>query len=339
MLLGNNGQGKTSVLEAIYLASTSRILRGLKDSDVISEGKSTSWVEVHEASTGADLRVELGSGQKKRVYINGSMLPRASDLLGRLPCVCISSIDLPIVSGEPACRRTFLDTELSQAYPAYLRHLAIFKRAMEQRNALLRDSKEFARPADLFEPWESEIALHGAAIRQYRMGWIREVGDYAVRIHAELGDGEKVGVSYEIRSDENILGQLQERRSEDIARGSTSAGPHRDDLIILVDGKSARIYASQGQQRSAMISIKLAVFNMLRTYRGSQPILLLDDVFSELDQERGRRLIKMVLRDEGQIIVTCTDTSVLGPILDLSQRDRPLDYALFRVEAGTVSRT
>ncbi|HWA83836.1 MAG TPA: DNA replication and repair protein RecF, partial [Fimbriimonadaceae bacterium] len=276
------------------------------------------------------------AGTRKRAILNGLKLPRASDLIGRLPCVCISALDLAIVRDEPSDRRLFLDLELSSLYPAYLRHLATYKRALEQRNALLRDSRDFMQPSVLFEPWEEQIASAGAALRLARAGYVAELTPVSAERHALMGEGESLGLAYVARDEawtvDEIRAALERGRAYDVGRGGTSVGPHRDDLSIQIDGREARLFGSQGQQRTSVIAIKLATLEIGRQILGAPPLLLLDDILSDLDERRRAALVGLVLDRAGQAVLTCTEASAAGrDILDRAK--------VFTVRAGEMSST
>src|SRR5579862_5656498 len=196
VVAGPNAQGKTNFLESLYLLSTTRLLRGQRDGEAILEGHPQASVIAELRGGRTQIGITLEAGMRKRATLNGLKLPRASDLIGRLPCVCISSLDLAIVRDEPADRRLFLDLELSSIYSAYLRDLATYKRALEQRNALLRESREFMQPGVLFEPWEEQIAEAGAALRHARSSYVAELAPIAAEQHALMGDGESLALEY-----------------------------------------------------------------------------------------------------------------------------------------------
>jgi len=333
VLSGKNAQGKTNFLEAIYLLSTTRLLRGQRDAEAILQGLSKAVVLVELEGSETSLSVTLQSGIRKRAAINGLTLPRAADLIGRLPCVCVSTLDMAIVRGEPSDRRLFLDLELSALFPAYLRHFTHYKRALEQRNALLRDSREWMQPPELFEPWEEHLATHGAAMRIARLGFVERLSPLASEAHSQIGAGEQIGLRIEAKdpafSPESLLQGLSLSRSADVARGGTSVGPHRDDLGIDIGERDARMFGSQGQQRTAVISLKLATLGLARQELGIPPLLLLDDILSDLDESRRGQLIDVVLERAGQAVLTCTEASSAG--------SRILDSAkVFEVEAGRI---
>jgi len=336
ILSGANAQGKTNFLEALYFLSTTRLLRGQRDQEAIREGAPNLHVAATMADSGTEVALSLERGARKKALLNGLGLPRAADLIGRLPCVCVSAADMEIVRGEPSERRLFLDLELSSLFPAYLRHFATYKRALEQRNALLRDSRERWHPPESFEAWEEQLARHGAAIREIRRTYISDLNPLGQEVHSQMGQGEELSVAYVERDEasdyERMLAELGGSRGTDVARGGTSVGPHRDDLDILVGGREARLYGSQGQQRTAVIALKMATLAVSTSRYGDPPLLLLDDILSDLDADRRALLVEVVLSKAGQAVLTCTEASAAGEAI-LSQAK------LFEVKAGTVRET
>jgi DNA replication and repair protein RecF len=332
VVAGRNAQGKTNLLEALYLLSTTRLLRGSKDTEAIRQGAQKATAEADAGRT--QVSISLEHGARKRAALNSLNLPRASDLIGRLPCVCVSSADLPIVSGEPSDRRLFLDLELSQTYPAYLRHFTLYKRALEQRNALLKLAQDRYVDNATFEAWEIQLADHGAAMREFRRRYTDELTPLAQEVHASLGHGELLGLAFEPKEEawdaDALFLALTNRRGEDIQRKTTTVGPHRDELRIAIEGKEGRTYGSQGQQRSAVIAIKLATLHLLSGILGRQPLLLLDDILSDLDATRRARLSEWVVAHAGQVVLTCTEEESVGPQI----RDVAM---VFHVDAGRVT--
>lgn len=334
VLHGANAQGKTNLLEAVHLLATSRLLRGQRESEAIREGQPGMEVQGVLYGSQSVLGVALERGSRKRASLNGVGLPRASDLLGRMPSICVSALDLETIRGEPSERRLFLDLQLSALYPAYLRHLAAYRKALEQRNALLKQAREAMVPGAAFEIWEAALAEHGASIRRYRFQYVELLRPEMARLQAQMGQGEALEVSLATDEGEADAGALEailtRNRGTDVARGATSAGPHRDDLELSVGSRSARLFGSQGQQRTAAISLKLASLGIARDVLGLEPVLLLDDIFSDLDHRRRDILVQIVLERSGQAILTCTEPETAGQrILDRSRR--------FRVSGGTVT--
>ena len=335
VLAGPNAQGKTNFLESLYLLSTTRLLRGQKDAEAILDAGETARVSAELLSANTQISITLERGIRKRAAVNGLNLPRASDLLGRMPAVSVSTADLAIVRGEPTDRRLFLDLELSGLHVSYLRHHTLYKRALEQRNALLRDSREHMQPASAFEPWEVQLAHHGTAIRHARDLYIWALAPLAKVVHAEMSAGETLHVAYvrrdEAETEENFLNALSSSRFSDIGRGGTSVGPHRDDLLVEVGGRDARLYGSQGQQRTSVIAIKLAAMEHAKEQLGGPPLLLLDDIFSDLDARRRQLLVERVCHLSGQAVLTCTEAELAGKAL-LNEA------SVFRVFQGRIER-
>ena len=335
VLSGPNAQGKTNFLEAMYLLATTRLLRGQKDAEAVLDGEQSAKVSADLIATNTELSITLERGIRKRAAVNGLNLPRASDLIGRMPAVSVSSVDLAIVRGEPSDRRMFLDLELSGLHAAYLRHLTLYKRALEQRNALLRDSREFMQPASAFEPWEIQIAHHGTGLRHARELYTGSLSPIAKSTHSEMSAGETLHIAYVLKdeadTEEGLQEALQATRNVDVARGGTSVGPHRDDLLIEVGGRDARLYGSQGQQRTAVISLKLAAMEHAKEQLGGPPLLLLDDIFSDLDIRRRALLVERVGALSGQAVLTCTEAESAGKAL-LNEA------SVFRVLSGRIER-
>lgn len=334
VITGANAQGKTNLLEALYLLATARLLRGQRDGEAIREGSDAARAEADLGPFDMTVAVTLQVGVRKRALLNGHALPRASDILGRLPAVCISAEDLSLARGEPADRRLFLDLELAALYPAYLRDLGTYKRALEQRNALLRHAAE-AHVADVtFEPWEAQMGLHGANLRATRATYVGHLGVQSAVVHERLAPGEGLTLSYNPRDPSSSAAELTDalaaRRPEDIRRGATTLGPHRDELAVSTGGRDVRLFGSQGQQRATTISIKMGALKLAEEVRRAPPMLLLDDVFSDLDEHRREALVELVVGSAGQVVLTCTEASAAGP--------RVLGRArVFAVREGTVS--
>ncbi len=332
VLSGPNAQGKTNFLEALALIATTRLLRGQRDAEAILEGDQKAHVEVELSGHATNLAITLERGVKKRAAINGMFLPRASDLIGRLPCVCMTSVDMEIARGEPSDRRMFLDMELSSLFPSYLRHLTAYKRALEQRNALLRHNAGWV-PPEQFDPWETQLAEHGAPLREARLAYIKRLEPLAKHVHSEMGQGEALAIEYVTKDDsqdiEALRAALVASRAHDALRGGTGVGPHRDDVYIQIAGKDARLFGSQGQQRTSVIAIKLGSLQIAKQEFGRPPLLLLDDILSDLDERRRALLVDAVLEGAGQAVLTCTEASAAGEKI-LGQA------SVFEVKAGEI---
>lgn len=295
------------------------MLRGQRDSEAILEGCEEAMVEGVLETSETVISIYLRHGVRKRATLNGNGLKRSADVMGRIPTVTFTIEDLLIVRGEPKDRRHFLDSCLCQMFPSYLQHLAGYKRALEQRNSLLKTAQESHVEPEHFEVWESELALHGSKLRGYRRDFIDQIELHAQTLHQEMAKSELLTVTYcprdAIEHDSELLGELARQRSYEIMRGTSQVGPHRDDIGVRIDGREARIYGSQGQQRTATLAIKLAALKVFESSLGFAPLLLLDDIFAELDASRRSKLTEVADKHVGQVILTCTEADQAGSAL------------------------
>jgi DNA replication and repair protein RecF len=335
-IVGPNGQGKTNLLEAIHLCATGRTLRGRRDGQAVRFGAREAVVRGTFGPPDNEVEARIPTEGRKTVLWNGSRLPRAADLAGRAPCVCFTSASLAIVDGAPEERRAFLDTESSQLYPAYVQVLAEYKRALLQRNYALRSWRDQGlAPDGQLDAWDEALARRGAEVRSHRRRWVAELAADVAGAYRSVGGTEEVELAYETADDavtaEELAALLARGRPSDRDRGSTQAGPHRDDLAIRAEGASARDFASQGQRRSLVLALKLAVHRRIAASTGRLPILLLDDVFSDLDARRRAALMGQARESGGQVFVTGTEAEMLGD-------EAVYSAALLRVMSGTVAR-
>lgn len=318
---GPNAQGKTNILEALHLCCLGRSHRTARDEELIRWGADSARVQIltQQLDGTHEVTILLSRTQKKKklVRIGARQAERIGELFGHVCGVLFSPEDLSIVKDGPAERRRFLDMQLSQLRPQYFYSLQRAVRTLNQRNALL---KEIARHPSLLptlDMWDEQLARVGADIAQNRREAIAFLDEEARRAHASLTDGrEELRLWYISQTvdapdaAEQLLGRLRAARSEDLRRMTTTVGIHRDDMGVTINGKEARTFASQGQQRSAVLSLKLAQLEMAARETGEAPILMLDDVMSELDPQRRRQLIERI--DRVQTFVTCTDLSDLA---------------------------
>ena len=335
VLSGLNAEGKTNVLESIFLCALGRSHRTPHDADLLMEGQAEGSVALLIETRGGtrSIRIELCRGERKRVYLDDAPLSRSGELMGCLNVVMFSPEDLQLVKDGPQERRRFLDMELSQLKPAYYYALQQYNQALKQRNLLL---KEENIAYDMIELWDEQLSKLGATIMQNRASFVEELSQNAHTLHAKMsGTKEILETVYQptvpvqefddLR--ETLTEQLADRLERDIYRGFTSIGPHRDDLQLLLNGRDLRVYGSQGQQRTAALSLKLSEIDLVRRVRGERPVLLLDDVFSELDGERQARLLEVV--SDCQTFVTCTH-------LEEFVKAGALRMQVYRVSKGRV---
>ncbi len=337
VFLGPNGQGKTNLLELLYYPVLFRSLRGARDTDLVQTGAGGFHLRISVAAGTAPIRtVEAGflaAGRRKRVAVDGSEPERTADVLGCWLAVAFLPADVGLVSGGAGERRQFLDRTLALADPAYLRALRQYRAAIEQRNAALR--RGLGDAAWAFDP---VIARAGAALVGGRVTWIATYGPELAHICAALGESMAIEMSYRGRIDLAEAAAwpeiLAHHRSRDLATGTTTVGPHRDDLTLRLGGGSLRVNGSTGQHRTAAVALKLCERATLERASGQQPALLLDDVFAELDRERQERLAERLDLGGGgggaQVFVTAPRLDELPPGLSLP---------LFRLTAGRLERT
>ncbi len=331
VLWGDNGQGKTNLLEAIYLLGTLRSFRAGKTEELVRFGAAQALVRarVEKLGTARLLEVALSPGHKNaRVDGKGA---RASDYFGGFNVVLFAPEDLRLPKGPPAGRRRFVDRAVWNAHPAYLGEVQTYERVLKSRNAVLRAEG----PLDLLEVYDAQLAAAAVAIVTRRRALL---GELASRVRAAFERVTQTGLALEISYDtaldiEDIEHSLAQKliadRRKDLARGATSSGPHVDDLTLVLDGKPARIYASQGQLRAIVLALKIAEIEYLRFQLGDAPVLLLDDVSSELDPTRNAQLFDFLKSVPCQAFITTTHRAHV-----LLAEDR-LD---FHVVAGSVQR-
>ena len=323
VLTGLNGAGKTNVLEAVFLCALGRSHRTSRDNELIRMGEMEGMVLLNLATRGGSrsIREELVAGERKRIFLDGAPVGRSGELMGCLNVVMFSPEDLTLVKGGPAERRRFMDMEISQLKPAYYYDLQQYNQALKQRNNLLKDGMETA--GDMLELWDEQLSRLGARIEVARAAFCRDLRELAGELHDHMSSGrEELRVEYEPNvpwGDEDLIREaianaLVGNLEKDLFRGFTSAGPQRDDLLLELNGCDVRTYGSKGQQRTAALSLKLSEIALMERLRQEKPVLLLDDVFSELDE--GRRELLLSAIDGCQGFITCTHLGELGAVQD-----------------------
>ncbi len=305
VIIGANGQGKTNLLEAIYYLVLFRSLRGARDRDLVRFGDPGFFV----AGSNSAHRITAGyepAGPKKKITVDGAEQRRLVDAVGKLIAVVLSPADRGIIEGGPAGRRRYLDVLLSLSDPSYLPALAQLRSALKQRNAALRRGR-----ADEARAFDRLVATAGDRVASVRSGWIAVWAKRYVELCAALGEENGTGMSYRFRhwTPEGGADEIERAMSEvmdrDLRFGVTTRGPHRDDLLLSLDGRELRRYGSAGQQRTGAIALRLLEAETLKTALGTQPVALFDDVFAELDQDRQERLLTLMGESlGGQVIVT-----------------------------------
>ena len=309
ILYGDNAQGKTNILEALYLSGTTKSHRGTKDRDIIQFGHDESHLETVVEKRGSCFQIDmhLKKNSPKGIAIDRIPIRRASELFGIVHFVFFSPEDLNIIKEGPAGRRRFIDLELSQLDKIYLSNLSNYNRIINQRNSLLKDIYGQEHLMETLDIWDMQLVSYGTKVLERRRKFISEVNEIISDIHYKLTGGrEKIRLTYEESIGNLTLEQsLSKNRERDIRMKSTSAGPHRDDICFMTEeGLDIRKFGSQGQQRTAALSLKLSEIEHVKKLIGDTPILLLDDVLSELDKHRQNYLLDSI--NDIQTIITCT---------------------------------
>ncbi len=307
VFVGDNAQGKTNVLEAIYLCATARSHRTNHEKEVIAWDKTESHIRLNIKKKHIEDQIDLHIDKKgKGVAINRIPIKRLGDLLGVLNVVMFSPEDLQMIKKGPGERRRFIDIELCQIDRMYYFGLQKYHKVLKQRNNLLKNFEYTKDAQNLLEVWDTQIVEYGKNIISKRTGFINKLEKIAQEIHTNIsGNKEKLEILYDRSvSVEDYEIKLSTNHKGDIFRKSTSIGPHRDDLIFLINNMNVRTYGSQGQQRTVVLSIKLAQLRMIQEILGEQPVLLLDDVLSELDYHRQQFLFAHT--KDIQTLITCT---------------------------------
>lgn len=319
LIYGKNGQGKTNLLEALYMGGIGKSYRGLADSDLIHfENENSSIIlKFIRNNVEQQIKIILSKTDRKEIWVNETKITQR-ELVGTLNEVLFSPEDLQLVKGSPSLRRRFMDMEISQVNSSYYRQLLQYNRAISQRNRLLKKMKyEGIHP---MEEWDRQISQFAANIVAKRLQALHKISFLAGIIHRRLTGGiEKLSISYvqpyydneknnqEDRTNPNCYYELlQQNLQEDVYRTSTSIGPHRDDLTFFIDGADIKKYGSQGQQRTAVLALKLSELEYVKSETGEYPVLLLDDVMSELDENRRQALLDFV-RNRIQTFITTTE--------------------------------
>ncbi|WP_206831340.1 DNA replication/repair protein RecF [Alicyclobacillus fructus] len=342
VLVGENGQGKTNVLEAMLLIAVGKSHRAHRDRDLIRWEQERARISLQASTRYGDRRLTLELGPEgRRAHANGVQVGRMTEFVGQVQVVLFAPEDLDLVKGSPRVRRRFLDTELGQMEPLYLHHLSHYNRALLQRNRWLKENQA-SNDDEILATFDRQIAVHGAHVIHRRLRFLQKLRAYAARIYTDIASGRETfdlayrssvggieaGMTVEEMA-EAMEAALARHRSQDLRLGTTGVGPHRDDMLLFLDGREVHAAASQGQQRTIALSLRLAEIDFMHEEMGEYPVLLLDDVLSELDDLRQRNLVVGMSR-KVQTVITTTSLNRLGQELDG-------DYRLFRVCSGIIA--
>ena len=334
---GNNAQGKTNLLEAIFLGAIGKSFKPVSEKEIIKIGEKFSDIELDYFSGGRDMttKMRLFTEKKKTVSVNNVGLSRMSELVGKLTVVIFTPEELSLVKEGPGDRRRFLDMAISQVRPGYMHILSSYNKALDQKNRLLKNEK--MRSFETLSVWNEQLASFGAKVTEYRKSFAERIIKKASLLHSEISGGkEELTAKYKtviseidnLRENElknELLTEMNKQAEREIFLGQAVVGPHRDDILFFINGKSAKAFASQGQQRTIVLALKLAQKELFLEETDEEPVLLLDDITGELDILRREYLFSNI--KDSQVFITCTDTDRI---------DKADGAKYFKIENGTV---
>lgn len=324
---GNNAQGKTNIIESIFLSAIGKSFRTNKDSELIKFNEKNAVVSIDYENSDREGNIEVDISDKKKVKVNGIPVKRLSEILGKVYVVLFTPDDINILKGSPSNRRKFLNIMISQLRPLYMFALSEYIQTMNQRNSYLKQIKFENKAEDMLDIWDMKLAELGMKIYLYRKEFIEKISNKLQGIHSKItNNNEEIIINYnfECKNKEEYYEKLRKYRKLDIQKGSTNYGIHRDDFFITINNNLISSYGSQGQHRTAILSLKIAELQIIYDEVGEYPILLLDDFMSELDSERRINLLDNI--NNNQVIITCTDKSFFGDI----------DFNCYNVSNGKI---
>lgn len=334
VICGRNAEGKTNLLESIWMLTGAKSFRTSRDGELIKKGRDFAKIIAAFFSEGREKEIKLSvTSEGREISLNRAPAKRASSFAGTFCCVCFAPDNMSLVSGAPSERRRFLDTSLCQLYPSYIKSLKRMTRLNEQKNSLLKSIRSVPAAFELLEAFDSDLAAVNTEITLARLKYLCELKERAAYYYEILSESrEKLDFSYcstlfgdETPSVDIALKALEKARGEDIKAGYSTVGAHRDELLILLCGQNGRSFSSQGQKRSIVLSMKLAEADIFEKITGERPVLLLDDVLSELDEKRQSFLISC-LENTQAVITGCDESSIKSRI----------KARIFKIEGGKI---
>ncbi len=309
LFYGSNAQGKTTLLEALHILMIGRSFRTMQNRELIRHGADHFYIEAHFVKEGLEQRLKLSSdGKERKIIHNHTEFPKLSQLIGLIPGIVMTPDD-DLVKGPPHGRRLFLDIQISQADSFYLQALSRYQRALQHRNALLRSAQ-----LKTIDSWEFEMAQTAAYLTQKRDETIQNLRERSQEIyHVLTGKKEAFEIRYQTKAaplddvQKYYLDQFQRQREREMVLGNTLHGPHRDEILLMLDGQEARSYGSEGQKRTCVAALRLAAWQRLKSLIDTEPLMLIDDMGSQLDKERQHHLLDY-LSTLGQVFITHTES-------------------------------
>lgn len=309
---GENAQGKTNILESIFIAAMGKSFRAKKDSELIKFGEKEACIEIFFKKENMDKKIKVNISEKKQINLNGIKITKLSELLGNLNIVIFSPDDITVLKDGPQKRRKFLNMMISQLKPGYIYYFNLYKKTLEQRNNFLKQIKYNNKSQEMLEIWDESLSNYAEKIYNYRAEYIEKINKKIKKIHSEITEKkENIKIEYisDFKNKENFYSLLKSNRKKDIEKGYTCKGVHRDDFNIYINDCLVNVYGSQGQHRTAMLSLKLSELYIIKDEINEFPILLLDDFMSELDEGRIKNFLNSIT--EAQVIITGTEKIIL----------------------------
>ena len=309
IIYGNNAQGKTNIIESVFLCAYGKSFRAKKDSELIKFDKDICKVEVSYSKVDREGTIKAEINDKKTFFANGVKQNKISDIIGKINVVIFTPDDIEIIKDGPQKRRRFLDMMISSLRPNYLHLLNSYNKILDQRNNYLRQIKLENKNPAMLDIWDEQLSEYSFKIYEYRKYFIEKISNSIEDIHSLITKSgkEEIKIKYisNSKNKEAFLENLKKSRAVDIKRGFTATGVHRDDFMIYINSKPVSIFGSQGQQRTAILTLKLCELKIVKEEIGDTPILLLDDYMSELDEKRRTSFLENIKGN--QVIITCTD--------------------------------
>ena len=329
IIYGNNAQGKTNIIESIFLSAMGKSFRENKEKNLIRFGENEATVIINYERNGKDNQIKVILNDNKLFFYNDIKQGRVSDIIGKINVVIFTPDDINIFKEGPQRRRKFLDMLISSLKPKYLYLLKDYNNVLDQRNFYLKEIKYNHKSEDLLDVYDEQLSNIGSDIYKYRKDYIEKIQKYISSFHSLITKSgkESIDIKYitTFKDKDSYKENLKRKRKEDLDKGFTTIGVHRDDFIININNKNVAIFGSQGQQRSSILSLKLSELNVIKDEINDEPVLLLDDFMSELDEERRTSFIENI--EGNQVILTCTDK------IDIKR-----DGQTFFIENGIVNR-
>jgi len=324
---GNNAQGKTNIIESLFICAIGKSFRTNKDKELIKFNENYLKIEVNYKKSDRDGKIKIDISEKKDIYLNGVKAKKLSELIGKINVVLFTPDDINILKDGPKMRRRFLDIMISQLRPNYIYCLNMYSKILEQRNSYLKQIKFEQKNPEMLEVWDLKLIEYAEKIFNYRKEFIEKIKNKINLIHKKItNNNEEIKIEYisDFINKESFYSSLKENKKIDIIRGATTKGIHKDDFIIYLNGKNVSVYGSQGQNRTAILSLKMSELKVIKDEIGENPILLLDDFMSELDEERRNNFLNNI--GDTQVFVTCTD------IIDLKNNTN-----IYNVKNGKIN--